>query len=711
MLTVFGVSTALGMIPAMAVASQTALVGCDFDSDGLADLPIGVPGENLSGVRDAGGFAVLYGSASGPDTTSTQSWHQDSAYIKGRAEEGDRLGAAFACGDFDGDGWDDLAVGAPGEATSGGVQGAGAVNVFFGSASGLTDRDQMITQATNGVIGKATDFDAFGASLAAGDFDADGYMDLAVGAPGDDSGTRSGGAVNVLYGTPTGLAGSVQLWTQASADIASNPEWGDRFGAALGVADFNGDGYPDLAIGSPGEGIGPRASAGAVVTIHGSDAGLTAETAGFWHQDVDGVRGKSEAFDEYGAALAAADFDGDGYGDLAVGVPGENLVVAADAGLVSVLFGTASGLSPARDQIWHQDRDYVKGHAGTGDRFGQDLVAADFDGDGHIDLAVAIPGEKVGSASNAGAVSVFFSSAAGLTDRDVLLTADEGAVSHATNQAFGTSLGVGDFDGNSHADLVVGVPRARVSGSSGGGLAAVFSGVSAGSFSGTAMVISQDTAGVPGSPESGDGFGAVGTADLSSPPTMETIVHRPSLHIGSTGSAVSDLQGMLTQRGFLREPANGTYNEATGAAVMAFHKTLGRSWVTSWSTSDWQRLEAYDGPDLPDRDEPTRIEVDLTRQVLYLIEENQVTAITPISSGKASTPTPRGDFTYLRKIDGWRIAPLGALYRPWYFKGGFAVHGSGSVPAYPASHGCVRIELWEADDLAERFFIGVPVHV
>ena len=71
MLTVFGVSTALGMIPAMAVASQTALVGCDFDSDGLADLPIGVPGENLSGVRDAGGFAVLYGSASGPDTTST----------------------------------------------------------------------------------------------------------------------------------------------------------------------------------------------------------------------------------------------------------------------------------------------------------------------------------------------------------------------------------------------------------------------------------------------------------------------------------------------------------------------------------------------------------------------------------------------------------------------------------------------------------------
>ena len=72
---------------------------------------------------------------------------------------------------------------------------------------------------------------------------------------------------------------------------------------------------------------------------------------------------------------------------------------------------------------------------------------------------------------------------------------------------------------------------------------------------------------------------------------------------------------------------------------------------------------------------------------------------------------PRGDFSLYKHYDGWRISYLGGLYRPWYFSGGYAIHGSASVPPVPASHGCVRIPIWEADHLAGVLSIGLPVHV
>jgi hypothetical protein len=378
----------------------------DFDGDGFSDLAVGVLLENVGGV-DGGAVSVLYGSPAGLTSTANQLWHQNVAGIADVAGASDYFGFALAVGDFDGDGRDDLAVGIPEEDLGASKTTAGAVQILYGSATGLkAGGSQFFTQDSPGVPGTAEGADRFGEALAAGNFDGDGFDDLAVGVAGENA---SAGATNT---------GS-QLWTQQQTGGSSDPD--DNFGGALAAGDFDGDGSEDLAIGIFKETVSGIDDAGAVNVLYGSAvAGLSSAGSQLWTQNSPGVEDTSEDTDLFGFALVAADFDGDGFADLAAGAPTESLSpFAGEAGMVNVLYGTAGGLNAAGDQIWNQS--LLEGLAETDDHFGYALTAGDFDGDGFDDLIAGVPHEDLGSQTDAeeGALNVVYGSrGAGLVRTD-----------------------------------------------------------------------------------------------------------------------------------------------------------------------------------------------------------------------------------------------------------------------------------------------------
>lgn len=191
------------------------------------------------------------------------------------------------------------------------------------------------------------------------------------------------------------------------------------------------------------------------------------------------------------------------------------------------------------------------------------------------------------------------------------------------------------------------------------------------------------------------------------------------LESGERSNLVSHLQSELRDIGFYRGPIDGAYGPMTAQAVMAFHKHLGLERSFGWQAEDWTYLDGFEPIEHAG---DSRVVVDLDRQVLYLHRSDESVAVVPVSSangeryiGRSGRPTtartPTGEFSFYRYIDGQRISYLGALWRPWYFYGGYAIHGSSSVPPYPASHGCIRVPNWEADWLASELQIGMDVSI
>jgi len=193
---------------------------------------------------------------------------------------------------------------------------------------------------------------------------------------------------------------------------------------------------------------------------------------------------------------------------------------------------------------------------------------------------------------------------------------------------------------------------------------------------------------------------------------------------GDAGTA-APVQQALEELGLYRGPITGQFDQATGDAILALHKAAGTERTREWSDDDWLSVQALAsiGFDIPDRpDEPNRVEIDLYRQLMFLVEDQQVVAVSPIVSGRGDTyqtlghasggsHTPVGDFTIVRHVDGWRHAALGNIYRPWYFVGGYAIHGGRVAHPQPASHGCVRVPMADMDWLEGHLEIGMPVHV
>jgi hypothetical protein len=500
----------------LAAAPAASAIGgsrqCDFNNDGFDDAAIGVGGEAVGSLNGAGAVNVLYGSVDKLISIGDQLWTQDSPGLDDAAEAGDWFGLAVECGDFNNDSYADLVIASPLEDV-GTAFSAGAVHLLFGSADGLTGVDSLfLHRDVPGVAGQAATNDRWGWSLAAGDFNGDGRDDLAVGSYRDDIGGVIGaGSVQVFYGFAGGLSmSSDKVWHRDRAGIKGVAAAGANFGWSLAAGDFDNNGYDDLAIGAHHDTVNTLGAAGSVSVIYGSTGGLTKAGDDLFHRGTPGIAGAPGAGDRFGSALAAGDFDNDGFDELAIGVPFDDVGSKESAGSVQVLRGGSNGLRTGGDKIWHRAKSGIRGAKGTNDFFGFSLTTGRFNSDGRDDLAIGVRNDNIGTVDSAGSVHVLYGSGSGLTAAgDQIWHQGRRGIAGANEagDAYGYSVATGDFNGNGIDDLLIGIPNEDIQTIVDAGKVGVIYGRSGGLAAGGDQKWSQDSAGIQGVAEAGDYMG------------------------------------------------------------------------------------------------------------------------------------------------------------------------------------------------------------
>ncbi len=462
----------------------------DFNGDGYADLVSTAPLDSVGAQTGAGSIWAIYGGPHGANTGNRHARLTETSIGHGATSlHNDDWGWSTTWGDFNHDGYDDLAVGAPGASISGKTF-AGEVVVIDGSASGLTARSaQVFTEATQGLGSTPNTTDYFGMALAAGDFNHDGFTDLAVGAPGVSvHGVPSSGRITELFGTPGGLSHAAPLsprhFDESTPGIHGGLKKNDLWGRALAAADFNGDGFSDLAVGAPHKAVGAASNSGVVDILFGSRSGITANGAQTWTQNTTGVPDSSETNDEWGWSFATADFDGDGHSDLVIGAPQESQGATTHIGAATVLRGARGGLTATGAAFYILSNITMGQTPAAGDGLASSLAAFDFDGDGRPDLALGVYFRKSLSLhANAGEVVVLHNvghrlsrSGGFVLDRDT-----PGMIGPSgTGEFFSMALAPGDFSGNGKDDLGVALPGLKVGTASAAGGMQVFYGTAGG---------------------------------------------------------------------------------------------------------------------------------------------------------------------------------------------------------------------------------------
>lgn len=208
----------------------------------------------------------------------------------------------------------------------------------------------------------------------------------------------------------------------------------------------------------------------------------------------------------------------------------------------------------------------------------------------------------------------------------------------------------------------------------------------------------------------------VTTTTAPAAPTTTAAPHPPGLIPGDSGPEVQALQTKLAALHYDVGAPDGQYGDQTSDAVLAFEKVHGMARTGNATPDVLTAVNTAGEPAaLVPGGGPNRVEVDVPHQVLFLYVGGALNRILPVSTGSGrhycekgvcgDALTPGGSYRVFEKIQGLHISPLGELYNPLFFNGGIAIHGEPSVPAYPASHGCVRIPM----SATVWFFNTVPM--
>lgn len=413
---------------AASAAANSAIPTADFNRDGVSDLVAGAPQAAVGSLKTAGAFVALPGSKTGPNDAAKRLITQDSAGVPGNAEAGDNFGADSAYGDLNGDGYADLVTGAPGEDDTSSHTDAGYVVALYGP--GLDTGAGYNLDTADRVNGAR-----LGDAVTVGDFNSDGKADIFSIAPGAPTSwwvydsaaatTKSGRLLTSATGTVThpdaatgdfnrdGYAdvattyldpdgtGRVMLFKGSATGLQPNGVLSAKGGRSIAAGDMNGDGYTDIVVGQPYTAESQAFSGGQVTAFYGSVNGITATGASTVHQDSTGVPGAAEAGDAMGAAVSVGDYNLDGYADVLVGLPREDITRASvdqtDAGAALILLGSASGVTGTGSLALNQDTTDVPGDTEKADAFGSAVTLTDLRGTTRADLAIGADGENAGN--------------------------------------------------------------------------------------------------------------------------------------------------------------------------------------------------------------------------------------------------------------------------------------------------------------------------